>query len=86
MNIRDPAPTIKSRTQEYDKAHHAVLNNRYWFNDEPRLLDQTFSAENTKTRSKIIIDILRRAAHSKSPFADQYSVLAEDASRSERSS
>jgi len=75
MNIRDHAPTIKSRTQEYDKAHQAVLSNSYWFSDKPKLLSQSFSAENTKIRSKITIEILRRAAHSKSPFADQYSVL-----------
>jgi hypothetical protein len=77
MNIRCDAPTIKSRIDEDGKAHHAVLNNPYWFSDKPELLDQTFSANNTKTRSRVIIDILRRAANCKTAFANQYSALAD---------
>jgi hypothetical protein len=53
MNIRDHAPRFKSRTQEYDKAHQAVLSNPYWFSDKPKLLSQTFSAENTKRDQKL---------------------------------
>lgn len=77
MNIRCDAPTIKSGVDEHEQTHQEVLNNPYWFSDKPQLLDQTFSANNTKTRSRLMIDILRRAANCKTAFADQYSVLAD---------
>ncbi len=77
MNIRNDAPTIKSHVDQYEQVHKAVLTNPYWFSDKAKLLDQTFSANNTKTRSRVIIDILRKAANSRSPFADQNSALAD---------
>lgn len=75
MNIRYETPTIEPLNREYEKAHHAILNNPYWFSNKSKLLKQTFSVENTKTRSRIVIDILGRAANSTSPFADQYPAL-----------
>lgn len=77
MDIRIDALTTEARIDEYENAHHAVLNNPYWFSDKPKLLDQAFSANNTKTRSRVMIDILRRAANCKTAFANQCSALAD---------
>ncbi len=55
-------PKTASRAQVYQRAYAAVLNNPYWYSDRPRLLNETFNAENTRRRADIVIDILRRAA------------------------
>ena len=65
MNIHNDVPTIKCHINEHEKAHHEVLNNPYWFSDKPQLLSETFSAEKTKTRSRKVLDILRRAENPK---------------------
>jgi hypothetical protein len=77
MTIRNDVQIIKSYSQASERAHQAVLHNSYWFSDKPRLLDNSFSAENTKTRSAVIIDILRRAAKRKTLFAEKCSELAD---------
>ena len=61
MNQR--APKTEPRAQVYQQAYAAVLNNPYWYSDRPRLLNETFNAENTRRRADILIDILRRAAN-----------------------
>jgi hypothetical protein len=58
------APTERS-AQVYQQVYAAVLNNPYWYSDRPRLLGETFSAENTRKRTDIVIDILRRVAKRK---------------------
>ena len=56
-----------------------MLNNPYWYSDRPRLLNETFSAENTKRRAEIVIYILRRAARRETEchLSEQYLSLAD---------
>lgn len=63
----------------YEQAYAAVLNNPYWYSDRPRLLSETFSAENTRRRADIVVDILRRAAKRKPERqqSEQYLSLAD---------
>jgi hypothetical protein len=61
----------------YETAHNEVLNNPYWFGDRPGLLTATFDAANTKARSKIVRDVLRRAGEVRSNVAHEYSILAD---------
>ena len=65
-------------TEAYNRAYAAVLSNPYWFSDRPRLLNKTFSAENTRKRAELLIDILHRAARRRRehPLAEQYLALA----------
>lgn len=77
MNIHNDVPTIKCHINEHEKAHHEVLNNPYWFSDKPQLLSETFSAEKTKTRSRKVLDILRRAEESQTWLSDELSALVD---------
>ena len=65
--------------QVYQQAYAAVLNNPYWYGDRPRLLNETFNAENTQKRADILIDVLRRAARRRTEhhLSQQYSNLAD---------
>jgi hypothetical protein len=56
-----PTPKIQLHAEVYQQAYAAVLHNPYWYSDRPRLLKETFNAENTRRRADIVIDILRRA-------------------------
>ena len=69
----------QSQIFSYEQAYAAVLNNPYWYSDRPRLLSETFSAENTRGRADIVVDILRRAAKRKPERqqSEQYLSLAD---------
>jgi hypothetical protein len=71
-------PNVEPCAAIYQQAYKAVLNNPYWYGDRPRLLDETFNAENTRKRADILIDILRRAAKRRTEreLSTQYSSLA----------
>lgn len=66
-------------TEAYKQAYAAVLNNPYWFSDRPRLLKETFNAENTRKRAELLINILRRAAgrRSEQHLTERYSSLVD---------
>ena len=71
-------PKAESRTDVYQQAYAAVLNNPYWYSDHPQLLDERFNAENTRRRSDILIDILNRAARRRTErrLSQEYSNLS----------
>jgi hypothetical protein len=64
----------QSQISAHQQAYDAVLNNPYWYSDQPNLLKETFNAENTSRRAEITVGILRRAAKRKSErhLSEQY--------------
>jgi hypothetical protein len=64
----------QSQISAHQQAHDAVLNNPYWYGDQPNLLKEAFNAENTRKRAEITVDILRRAAKRKTErhLSEQY--------------
>jgi hypothetical protein len=61
--------------QRHKKAHFAVLNNEFWFSDNPPDLGPTFSREKANKRHKIVVKIVQRAA--KRAAKDGQQALAE---------
>ena len=77
----------QSQISAHQQAYDAVLNNPYWYGDQPNLLKEAFNAKNTRRRAEITVDILRRAAKRKSErhLSEQYFRLADKLSNCRKS-
>jgi hypothetical protein len=47
--------------RRHEKAHRAIIQNEFWYGDDPPVLSEQFSAETTKKRASILVAILLRA-------------------------